>query len=215
MICFDRKELERLFHDDMHSATVERPLWEVIDTVRARILGDNTTTEIFAALSNFIDFYPTGSMLCFVLKESFDPNKTPIQTLTELKKAIRQDQEIDFGVLSKDKPSQSQLGLRQFQLKRYRGATNTDALFAFIERKLRHYGNSLGETNLLIILQLPGQSIDDIIFTELNRRLKELSIPYEGEILLIFNANNEFLIVKRVYPESGAAKIPLVLPSYK
>lgn len=222
MICLDAEELKKLYGDETRNEIVVAigksgyttyelngdvdKMQEIVDAIKEKTLGDNTATEIFAALYLFLGFYEKESKLCFVLKKDFNPTKTPIKSFTDLKEAIRQDQEIDFGSLSgKD--------LRQFQLKRYRGNANTEEIFAFLKEKLGHYGNNLGDTNLLVVLQSPSQNLDQVDFDKLSRELKALNLTYTGEILIAFNAENKFNIIQRIYPERGTAKIPFILPS--
>lgn len=222
MVCLDAEELKRLYEDEMKAemlmGAIERgyaleelensvgKMQEIVDIVKEKTLGDNTTTEIFAALYCFLGFYEKGSRLCFVLKSDFNLNKNPIRSFTDLKEAIRQDQGVDFGFLSGD-------GLRQFQLKRYRGEAATEELFKFLESKLKHYGNNLGDTNLLVVLQSPGQDLEQIDFDELAEKLKILELSFLGEVLITFNAENKFSIIQRIYPQRGSTKVPFILPS--
>lgn len=222
MICFDKATLKKIYEDEMRAEMIKniaqsgytseelnsniRKIQEIVDVIKKKTLEDKTAIEIFTALYCVVRFYGKESKLCFVLKNNFYVKKTPIRSFIDLKKAIRQDQEIDFGVLSKD-------GLRQFQQKQYRGKANTVELFDFLKDKLNHYGNNLENTNLLVILQCPGQDFNQIDFDELTQKLKILNLVYQGEILITFNVENKFIITERIYPERGIAKTPLILPS--
>lgn len=97
--------------------------------------------------------------MCFVLKDGFRPQKEPITTFENLLNSIKEANLTDFAILSDD-------GLRLFQLKRYGKdhgqVIETDALFEFIKKKLSHYGNALGDTNLLIALQREDSDIGGI-----------------------------------------------------
>ena len=221
MVCFDAEELKRLYSDEgreeikkmvdkcgytLKEIVIDiRKRKEVIDIINKKNLGDTTTTEILAVLYCLLGFYANESKVCFVLKNNFDPIKTVIRSFTHLKMAIRQDQEIDFGILSKKI-------LRTFQFKRYTGSAETEELLKFLKDKLGHYGFNLGHTNLLVILQCPGANLDQIDFVILEQELKNF-LTQEGEVLITFNAENKFSVIKRIYPGAGIAKIPFILPS--
>ncbi|MHA1371610.1 MAG: hypothetical protein ACTSRA_18070, partial [Promethearchaeota archaeon] len=137
--------------------------------------------EIFVALFIVLDFYEAGSEVCFELEDSFNLNKDKILSLKDLNK-FRTDPP-DFIIKSKD-------GLRQFELKRYRDGLNTEEVFNFIKKKVAHYGNDLGDMNLLLILQSSAYDISTINFHELHERLKSLNLKFQGQILIFYNEND-------------------------
>lgn len=181
-------------------ANKERML-EIVDSVQGEMIKNKEEIEIFVALFGHLGMYSPESKVCFILKDVVDPRKMPIRTLNELKASIKEGSITDFGIMSDD-------GLRQFQLKQYKEGLNTDDLFAFIEKKLNHYGKDLGSTNLLILLQTEGGDIGEIDFEELNRRVIGIGIKSDVEVLVSYNEENKFDVINVVYPTLGTSRKP-------
>ncbi len=222
MICFTQAELSGLYgtakkleiakeiaakgYAPIEMMFDPQKLNEIVDTLKERGLKSKEDVEIFVALFTYLEFYSEDSRVCFVMKDSFNPRKTPIQTFDELKNALKENELTDFAIASAD-------GLRQFQLKRYRDELNTDSLLAFIQKKLAHYGNDMGGRNLLILLQADeGTDIGVIDFEVLSQALKESDIKTEDHILISYNEMNKVNVINTVYPTLGTTRIPYKLP---
>lgn len=172
---------------------------KVVDAVHSNRANDKEEIELFVALFSQLEHYPEGSHVCLILKDGLDPRKETPTTFDELKAALKENEITDFGIMSDD-------GLRQFQLKQYRGPLTTDDLFSFIESKVRHYGNNLGETNLLVVLQSPEADLGNVDFDDMCTRLNKIGIKSGSEILLSFNEENKYDVIVRVFPEVGHTK---------
>ncbi len=222
IVCFSKGELSRLFEVAKKSELLGEMIKQgfSFDDLRndyskmeklANFVGERGAQhrdehEIFAALFIFSDFYETESEICFKLQDNFNPNKDRIASLQDLNR-FRADPP-DFIVKSND-------GFRQFELKRYRGGLNTEETFNFIKKRVAHYGNDLGDTNLLLVLQSSAYDVSTIDFHELHERLKLLSLKFEGQILISYNENNKEMVINQVHPELTTSKIPIELPSAK
>lgn len=181
MICFDSIDLEELFgvpiRKEIQSA-ISTSVYSAKDLLKdkakikamvdnIKMLKNNDDIEIFAAIYSFLEFYPNAK-ICFPLKRGVARLKKPIQDLGELKKNLEKDDITDFGFMT-------DVGLRAFQLKAYRNGVTTDELFDYIKNKLQHYGNNMGSTNLLILLQAEG-SFKGSVFKELHEKIMTLSL---------------------------------------
>ncbi len=218
---FSKKELEQLYKDGQLPALKEemkkqgismddlrsdlknndlRRYRELADAVGQKV-AQGSDHEIFAGWNIFLSFYEQGSEVCFELKNSFIVGRSQISTLDDLNK-FRDDVFGDFIIKSAD-------GLRVFQLKRYRGLLDAQAVGRFIKDKLNEYGKSIGDTNLLLILQSHDNDLDKLDFSALHQFLKRSGLEIKGQILIAFNANNKTSVVVQVYPEHAVAKIPI------
>jgi len=221
MICMDRADMLKLFHSKKIELIEEMQLKgytvkelannsekmnQIVDIVVDRGLRDNAEVEIFIALFSILNFYPAESKVCFVLNNDFNLSKDIIHTLKDLKDAIKEYELTDFAILSS-----SRLG--QFQLKRYRGELDTSSIFKSIKHNLAHYGNDLGDVNLLILLQTEGKDISVIDFHELNQQLIDCDFKSQGKILILYNEENKFDVINRIYPDVTTSRIPFELPS--
>lgn len=222
IICFHKSELSELFSDTRKTEILEEMLeqkisfddlrkdyskaGDVVDgALRKTRPNDRDEHEIFASLFIFPDFFEDESEICFEVSSHFDPIKNKIGTLKDLNR-LREGSRSDFIIKSND-------GFREFQLKRYRGDLSVGALFEFIKSNVQHYANDLGEMNLLILFQPKPFSASDINFYELSAAVKSLNFKFAGEILITFNQGNRELFIIRLYPEFGATKKPIKLPS--
>lgn len=178
----------------------------VSDAIAKRAVTDRDEHEIFGALFVFADFYSPDSGICFELKPGFNNTRDTISSLDDLKKFREGDSDVDFAIMTGDQ-------LRIFQLKRYRGELNTEVLLDFIKTKLRHYGNNLGDTNLLIITQSDIPDISGVDFTVMHQELTSMGLTFPGAILVSYNAMNRNMIINQVYPNLTTSHIPIVLPS--
>lgn len=210
MVCLGRIEFEQMFKQAKEEELLKMMLakgysfqemqadsakvHEVVDSVNAEMLKDKDEVELFIALFCHLGAYPDGSDVCFALKDDVDPRKKKINTLDELKSSIKESSPTDFAIMSDD-------GLRQFQLKRYRGNLTTADLFEFIEKKINHYGKDLGSSNLLVLLQPEEGSEGDIDWDELNTRIKTIGIKSDIQVVISFNEKNEYDVIISVYPE--------------
>ncbi len=167
---------------------------EIVDAVVANNLKHKEDVEIFAALNLFVTFFNSKEgKICFPLIDSVNLNIEPIRSIKRLKEVTKENSLTDFAIWYND-------GLRQFQLKQYKGKLTTDDLFDFISNKLLKYGNNLGNVNFLIIIQGDVNSVSEIDFNELNNKISDLKLKYESEILIYYNEENKFNVVNQVYP---------------
>lgn len=212
MLCLEKEEFENMYKEARYNDLFmfleskgysvddlkkdPKKMEEVASSVSVELLKGKDEVEIFAALFEYSDVYGSDSMVCFVLKDTIDPRKTPIATLEELKASIREDSLTDFSIMSDD-------GLRQFQLKQYKGKATTVDLFTFINEKVAHYGKDLGNVNLLIVIQSADSDIGNIDFKELHERIKSIGLKSESDILISYNEENKFDVINSVYPTLG------------
>jgi len=224
IICFQKSELSKLFEvtkkiellqemkernisfDDLRNDYLK--MEKLAGIVGERGAQNRDEHEVFAGLFIFLNFYEAGSEVCFDLREEFNLRKDKIATLKDLNKFRKNDSDSDFIIKSKD-------GLRKFQLKRYKGDLNTQEIFNFIEEKVCHYGNNLGDTNLLIVLQSQPYDVSYIDFHELHYKLKSLNLKFQGQILISYNESDKEMVINQVYPHLTTTRIPAQHPSTK
>lgn len=220
-ICFSRKELYRLYRNEKEPELLDKVKKEGFTLTELKSkrtemerlaqefadknAHDRDEHEVFAALFDVVRFYPEESKICFEMKYGFDPKRDIVSSLTDLN-THREGAASDFIIGSKD-------GFRFFQLKRYRDALETDQLLAFISKTLGRYGNDLGDTNLLIILQSAGPDLSGVDFKILHERLNHMSLKFGGWIMISYNENNKFSVMNHVYPDLATTRIPFELPS--
>jgi hypothetical protein len=229
IVCFKREELERLYKEDQllamkkemakQGVTVEdlesdyakreiKNFKKVADAVGLYVANDRDLHEVFASMHIFLPFYEKNSEVCFELKSSFILGRTAISTLVDLNH-LREDVLGDFIIKSSD-------GFRIIQLKRYREGLDADSVFEYVKQQLAKYGRSLGDTNLLIILQPPkGSSLDGLDFEEVYQRLKALNLVITGQVLLAFNSNSTETVIEQVYPEHTTTSVKIAWASGK
>ena len=177
---------------------------KISDIVGERWAQDRDHHEIFAAAFVFHGFYEEQSEICFELK-GFDPKIHRISSIEDLNKFRQEVGTSDFIIKSGDI-------FRVFQLKRYRGDITVEKLGEFIKDKVKHYGDNLGSTNLLIIFQSAGYEFN-LDFDELSKKVKSFGFKFEGEILVSFNQANKENLIIRLYPELGKTAVPIRFPS--
>lgn len=179
----------------------------IVSTVSKKMLTDTSEIEIFAALFIFLQFAPPRTYICFEIDDRFNSARQTINSLEELKKFIKEKTLTDFAQLSYD-------GLRQFQLKQYKGELNTEDLCAYIEKKLKHYGGNIRDVNILFHLQGPRGNDEflnmEIDFSEIHERLRSyLSSSFNEEILISYNDSDRALVMVRVMPTLIQTERPL------
>jgi hypothetical protein len=219
MICFDPEDLKSLFEAPTKARIAEETLksgytsvdlmsdrkkmQEIVDKIS--IINGKEDIEIFCALYVFPQFYQGESKICFLLENGFNPIKTPIYSLLDLKSALKEKDLTDFLFLHND-------GFRAFQLKSYHGKAELMSFFAFLKKKLLHYANDLSDVNLLINLQSEGD-IPENFFEGLHERLKTLELKGAGHVLVTYNEENKFDVMNTVYPILGTKRIPFKIPT--
>lgn len=150
--------------------------------------------EFFVAVNLCSVFYSKNSKIFFYLKDSIKKDKIDIKSIEDLKKIIKEKTLTDFAIQNKD-------GLRQFQLKQYKGELKTETFFDFLEKKLLNYGNQLGDVNLLILLQGTGQFMPQFIdYKKIHNKLLEKKLKFNGEILIMYNDQNRKHVINQVFP---------------
>ncbi len=214
MICFDKAELRAIFEAPSRKQLRETvlkdghmPIELLLDETKMReiaekikIINDKEENEIFCALYVFPEFYKKESKICFLLKDGIDPRKEQIDSLKKLKISLKENDLTDFLLWHDD-------GVRAYQLKSYRGKTEINDFLKFLEEKLLHYSNDLGETNLLINLQSEGDLTGDF-FQDVHEKLKKLKVRGTGHVIISYNEENKFDVMVTVYPILGTTRIP-------
>lgn len=218
MIFLSKDELARLFKDYMLHA-IDTKLNQhslnyfdlldntelkhgITDSIVAKNVKNKEDVEIFTALVICISFYGSDSTIGFPLKDSFNPKTNPVKTLQELKDASKENHLTDFAIMRDD-------GLRQFQLKQYKGEPTTEALLAFIKKKIDSYGATFDYENIVFLLQgreLPMFTEWDIDFETIHNELCKMSIETKAEIIILHNEKNEQHIMTQVYPELNVSR---------
>ena len=214
MICFDLQELKNIFELSPKKIMLEEIIKnkfsfedtfdkskkeKIFSTVK--IINDKEDYEIFTALYILSDFY-NNSKICFIHNNKFNPIKDQIKSIVELKKYIEDDNIVDFALMDKK-------FTRSFQLKKYIGLGKVKDVVHYIKTKVIHYGNDIGNTNFLVTLNMGGAIEEDHFFQKIHNELKLLRIKGTGHILLMYNEENKFMLIKTIFPEIGTTKIPL------
>lgn len=218
MICFDIETLRDVFEQSSRKQLIKilseeffdknDDIWglledkkkvnEIVD--RVSLIKDKGDVEIFTATYMMLTFFAKESKVCFFMKDGFNPMKDKVDTLETLKKNTKEYHDVDIGLLDGK-------SLRTFQLKSYRGKCDMPSLFSFLRGKIEHYSCDIGSTNFLITLQSSGD-IEENLFQNIHKKLKELNIKGTGEILITYNENNKFDVLNTVYPAIGTIRIP-------
>jgi len=217
--CFNKVELEFFYQKtllleilkEMRKRNVSfddlkndiQKMLDISDVASKRTSKNKEEHEIFSAFYIFLNFYKKDSQVCFELKNNFDTKKS-INGLTDLRKAAEESTLNDFIIKSRSE-------LRLFQLKRYRDEVNAEKVIRFIKKVLAHYGNNLGETNLLVMLESPKwySVIKDGFFEKINIELNNLNLKSESQILIAYNEDNKYSVIIQVYPKLTRSQIPL------
>jgi hypothetical protein len=210
VLYFDEEDLKKLFEQPSR-AQLEKKILEtgtgveiLQDIERAKeflsdikIINDKTDIEIFTSLYMLLRFYG-GAKIGFILKDSIDVD-LPITTISDLKKIIKENDLTDVCLMSGD-------GLRAFQLKAYKGSDNYDEFLDFLIKKLKHYGNDLGNVNLFVTLQCGGD-ISNLRFEEIHKKLMGLGIKGGGHILISYNQENKEDVIDTIFPTIGTTRL--------
>lgn len=168
---------------------------EIVDKVK--LVNNKEEKEIFLALYSFPKFYSNECKICFLLNEGVDPKE--IDSIDKLRISLKEDDLTDF-LLWHD------AGISSFQLKAYMGKIDAGEVFEYLKKKLLHYGNDLGETNLLINLQ-SGGDIPEGFFQDLHERFKTITLKGTGHILISYNEEDKFDVINTVYPTLGTTRV--------
>lgn len=225
IICYEKKELEKLFKASM-SHKIERKLAnlgipmgalinnfqkieQLIDGIIKRTAQDRDEHEIFFAIYVMSNFYDEEVNIGFKMKSGYNPERDNIHSMDDLISFRQIDTDYDFIIQTRD-------GFRMMQLKRYRGELSTESIFAFLKGKIKGYGNNLGDTNLLILIQ-PNKDFDvaTLDLEQLNVNIQTLNLSFRGQIILAWNERNVNNLLVQIYPELRKKTIPFVLPSEK
>lgn len=208
LLCFTINEMKELFRGEKLRQFDERVrkgefnvsdlydrknMEDIVSKMSKSISKSKEEVEIFCAIYLLEAFHTGDAHICFLMKDSFDPKKEERIEFDSLKKNVKENSLIDFLFFS---GSES----RAIQFKQYKGKANHDDLFAFIKKKITHYGGNLGQVNLLILLQSKNGEINDLNFELLNKRLLDDGLTFEGEILLSYNLQDEKSVITRIYP---------------
>ena len=172
---------------------------DIVYKAVAEGLKSKEKVEIFAAVYSVAEFYQGEIKVCFDLKSSVDKNSVNINSLQDLIDSCEENTLNDFSIISSN-------SLRTFQLKRYREALQTNTLFEFIKKVLLKYGNDLGETNLLIVLQSEDKNLDGLDFKKLYNLILSLGIKARGHILISYNEENKVSVLNTVFPQLGTTR---------
>lgn len=218
MICIEKEESQLLYKDmkssELIKALMERgynlidliedksKVQEILTEVHSKISNNKEELEIFASVFCYLEFYPPGSKVCFVLKDSINPSSLSVKSFSDLIKVIKEYTITDFGIFSED-------GLREFQLKQFKGEPTTNELFKYINKVLKKYGYNLGSTNLLLVLQSEDSDLSGIDFQKLNDCLRGLEIQSKSDILVSYNEENKVNVINTVYPSLGTSRVPI------
>lgn len=170
----------------------------------AKMSGDRDEHELFVALYGLVAFMGDEIEIGFELKSSFIPNKNTINTVEELNNFRRTDTDIDFLIRRTD-------GVREFQLKRFKKSLTTSNLLVELEKIIKHYGNKLGDVNLLVIMQ--SSKTEEIDWQLVSTQIQSI-LPKDdsAEVLLRFR-DNESDIMVRLHPKLDKRAVPIQLPS--
>lgn len=215
MACFDIKELCNLLLWPLESSLLNTALdaklkgkkvgKKILQKSAIRFEKNSVKSkdyEYWTAIFSLYEDVGVGSEICFYLKDTFNPNKNTIISYADLEKFKKDPPD----VIIKNKTN----GFLEFELKRYRDKLTEDNLFNFIDKKIfKHYGTAF---NFFIILQnKPGTQIDNSIFKNLYKRIKNISPERDlGRICITFNANNQHIIFAHIYPKLSVYKKPFV-----
>lgn len=218
MVCLSKEKCESLYKDakveELLRATSEagyslfdlaqdtEKMEQIASDVSSKVITNKEEIEIFASVFCYLRFYPEDSKVCFVLKDSITPEKISIKSLDSLVEITKEYSITDFGIFSDD-------GLRQFQLKQFKGQVDTDTLFSFIDKVLKKYGYDLGDANLLIILQSSDGDMSRLSFKDLSERVQQLDIKSESHVLISYNEANKTNVINTVYPSLGTTRVPI------
>lgn len=218
MICLEREECEALYKDakvkELLNATHDAgytlfdlaqdktKMEEIANEVSSRISTNKEEIEIFASVFCYLQFYPEGSRVCFVLEDSLNPSDLKVSSLDDLIGITKEYSITDFGIFSDD-------GLRQFQLKQFKGDLDTETLFSYIDGKLKKYGYDLGDANLLVVLQSSNDDMNNLSFKDLSEQLSQLELKSESHILISYNEDNKTNVINTVYPSLGTTRVPI------
>ncbi len=219
LICFEKNDLRDIFQQGKFSELLKelkrqklsftdlhgnkKLMDEITDVIVAKGNKRKEDIEIFSAIEYSLLFCTDKSKICFELKKGLNPHKLKIHSIDDLIHAIEEQTLMDFGIISDD-------SLKIFQLKQHKKKLDTHDVSETIEKALNKYGQDIGKTNLLIILQ--GKPIKDqtapmnIDFEKLHKHLLTKRFKFTGQILIAYNENNKHQIINQVYPDLATSQ---------
>lgn len=212
MLCYDKGDIRSLFESPSRESLYEEVLRTGLSSEEikndsdkmnqivgcVKIINDKEDIEIFSTLYVFLNFYPEGTRVCYLLKDSINPNKEKIDSLQNFKRSLKENDMTDFILMGED-------GCRAFQLKGYSGKGIFTDLLAFIKEKLKKYGNDLTGVNLLISLRGGGE-LEASIFEKIHKELKKMNLRGDGHVLVYYNDAAKFDVIKTVFPILGTTR---------
>ncbi len=156
--------------------------------------------ECFLAFESLYKFYDEDVEIGFEAKSSFKLNESVIDDLDALFSFCRKDTDVDAIVRHPNGV------VRDFQFKSFVESPDkltSENLAEYICEKVS--GGYL-RVNWLVNLVVHGGSTDEVDFGELSRLIKNY-LSGKREVLIIFNENNEFNTMIRVYPDLAMLRV--------
>ena len=186
-------------------------LEEVTDAAVDKRLKQKEDVEIFFSLSSCLAFFgKENSKIGFPLTDSFNPKKTLVQTLEDLKAASKEYHLTDFAIFYNDGQKNN---ICEFQLKQYRREVTTEKLLEEMKKKIKEYGGNLGTTNIIFNLRGNGPPFSkyDIDFEKIHNEIKEVVRPETtGHVYLKYNNQNIYAVMVEVYPKLIKSEVPSI-----
>lgn len=193
------------------SQQLDEQMGEVVDAVQnhsERTVAKTTNAEIITSLQ-LSDFYWPHSETEISFELSSGVNPDSIGSYEDLVEAIESDTHIDCQISGKGEN-------RRFQIKTYPAKylehTNESFLSWFENKVLKHYGNMIG-VSLVIIMQ-PEAPFDQssLHIGNLAKSLSSMSerITFD-EVALTYNDRGEYFALCKLYPKAKRLLIPLEL----
>lgn len=167
---------------------------------QVKIKTNSKEYEYWVTVFSLINEFDQNSEIGFYLEDRFNRNRDHIDTLKDLEYFKQENNQCDVIIRNQGKNY-------EFQLKLYRNEWSEKALLDFIKKKILQYSDP---TNYLITIQ---SRIDKEISLEylenISDKLAKLSGKRDlGIICFTFNANNEYIINVRIYPDYRITKQP-------
>lgn len=195
---------KKLIGRDMGAADLDfKSIHQITDELSKSAANDIDEHELFGALFSYSKFYPEDSKLCFELKSGFRIGTDSITTISELFQHVEKNTTTDFMVETED-------GLRDFQLKRYKGRLLTEDVLDYIKKCIGVYHGALSDTNLLIQCQSPDEDISAVDFHEIHQKLTQMDMDLSGHIIFAYNESNAVMVMNTLYPIIGRSEVPII-----
>lgn len=196
------KEMKNRGYSFFDIATDSTKLESVADVAVDKRLKQKEDIEIFFSLSSCLAFFgKREGKIGFPLADSFDPRKTPIQTLEDLKAASKEYHLTDFAISYKH---DEKYNICEFQLKQYKLEITTKKLLEEMKKMIKKYGYNLGTTNIIFNLQGNGPPFSkyDIDFEKIHDEIKKfIDSKTTGHVYIKYNNQNTQSVIIEVYPK--------------